>query len=103
MMYQKYRQRLLDELSFGSWHTPAARDINSLKMGEPMKLLRLKATLLSEDDGNSWLVVRQFYCCDLQTNQIIPGIELAGMKLKTLSKPENLNDRIDTDTPASRG
>jgi hypothetical protein len=56
-----------------------------------MKALRLKAVLLSEDGGDTWLVIRQFYCADLQTNQIVPGLELPGMRLKTISKPENLN------------
>jgi hypothetical protein len=52
-----------------------------------MKPLKLKCMLLSED-GETWLVIRQFYAADLQTNRILEGVELSGMKLKTISKPE---------------
>jgi hypothetical protein len=51
-----------------------------------MKPLKLKCMLLTED-GETWLVIRQFYAADLQSNAILDGVELAGMKLKTISKP----------------
>ncbi|HUU38932.1 MAG TPA: hypothetical protein VMW46_12115 [Candidatus Desulfaltia sp.] len=51
-----------------------------------MKPLKLKCMLLSED-GETWIVIRQFYAVDLQSNTILDGLELAGMKLKTISKP----------------
>lgn len=51
-----------------------------------MKPLKLKCLLLSED-GENWIVIRQFYAVDLQSNSILDGLELAGMKLKTISKP----------------
>jgi len=61
-----------------------------------MKPLKLKCILLSED-GETWLVIRQFYAADLQTNTILDGLELAGMKLRTIVKPGALDGKRTTE------
>jgi hypothetical protein len=46
--------------------------------------IRLKATLLSDDGGHSWVVVRQFYVTDLRTNSFIDE-KFEGIRLRTLT------------------
>ena len=56
-----------------------------------MKALKLKCVLLSED-GENWLVIRQFYASDLATNEFLDE-QFQGMKLKIIDKLEEKNDK----------
>jgi hypothetical protein len=54
-----------------------------------MKPLKLKCLLLSED-GENWLVIRQFYATDLITNEFLDE-QFQGMKLKKIDRMEETN------------
>jgi hypothetical protein len=51
------------------------------------KFLRLKALLVSEDSGQSWLVVRQFYMTDDQNRFLDEQIQ--GTRLKSIGDQYN--------------
>jgi hypothetical protein len=53
------------------------------------KFLRLKALMISEDGGTTWVIVRQFYLTDDQ-NTFLDTL-LQGKRLK-MTNGENLNE-----------
>jgi hypothetical protein len=53
------------------------------------KGLKLKAMLLSHDGGRSWIVGRQYYLTDLETNLLL-NESMQGLFLT--QKQENTND-----------
>ena len=53
------------------------------------KALKLKAVLLSHDGGRSWIVSRQYYLTDLETNLLLDE-SVQGLFLK--QNQENTND-----------
>jgi hypothetical protein len=54
-----------------------------------IKTLKLKAVLLSHDGGRSWIVSRQYYLTDLETNLLLDE-SVQGLFLK--QNQENTND-----------
>jgi|GEM_PF-1258243 len=57
------------------------------------RALKLKAVLLSHDGGQSWIVGRQYYLTDLDTNLLLDE-SMQGIFLK--QNQENTNDkRVD--------
>jgi hypothetical protein len=60
-----------------------------------MKPLKLKCLLLSED-GQNWLVIRQFYATDLITNEFLDE-QFQGMKLKKIDRMEEKHVGANSD------
>ena len=56
------------------------------------KALKLKAVLLSHDGGQSWIVGRQYYLTDLDTNQLL-NESMQGIYLKQNQENTNDNDQ----------
>jgi hypothetical protein len=54
--------------------------------------LKLKALLVSEDAGRTWLLVRQFYITDMVTNRYLDDL-LQGRRFGLLNGDSNVNDR----------
>ena len=45
--------------------------------------IKLKAVLLSDDGGKTWIISRQYYLTDLRTNRFLETL-LQGIRLKTI-------------------
>jgi hypothetical protein len=58
------------------------------------KALKLKAVLLSHDGGQSWIIGRQYYLTDLDTNLLLDE-SMQGIFLT--QKQENTNDYRDNE------
>ena len=54
--------------------------------------LKLKALLVSEDGGRTWLLVRQFYITDMVTNRYLDDL-LQGRRFGLLNGDSNVDDR----------
>jgi len=61
------------------------------------KALKLKAVLLSHDGGQSWIIGRQYYLTDLDTNLLLDE-SMQGIFLT--QKQENTNDNRTNDGQA---
>lgn len=55
---------------------------------------QLKATFITED-GENFLCIRQFYCNDLCTGDLLDGKQYQGRRFKLISnEEEKINDKI---------
>jgi hypothetical protein len=62
------------------------------KGGHPLKL---KAILLSDDGGKTWMLVRQYYLTDVTTNRFLDDL-LQGKRFGILNGESNGNDTRDS-------
>ena len=67
--------------------------MNEKRDGKPLKL---KCVLLTED-GQNWLVIRQFYVTDLATNNLLDE-QFGGMRLKRIDKEDEKPSGNDKST-----
>jgi hypothetical protein len=49
--------------------------------------LRLKASLISSDGGKTWILLRQYYLCDISTDSLM-DVRLDGLELATVRRTE---------------
>ena len=61
------------------------------KGGHPLKL---KAILLSDDGGKTWMLVRQYYLTDVTTNRFLDDL-LQGKRFGILNGESNGNNDRD--------
>ena len=61
------------------------------KRGHPLKL---KAVLISDDGGKTWLCVRQYYLTDVTTNRFLDDL-IQGKRFGILNGESNGNDNRD--------
>jgi hypothetical protein len=52
------------------------------------KSMKFKALLLTQDGGETWLCVRQYYLTDLVTGQFL-DTSLQGVRLKTIKENQH--------------
>jgi hypothetical protein len=58
--------------------------------------LRLKASLISNDGGKTWVVSRQYYVCDIASDSLL-DVHLTGLEMATVRRTEAQAARMENE------
>jgi hypothetical protein len=50
--------------------------------------IKLKASLVSTDGGETWVVIRQFYAADARQQDVLLPLKFLGTRLRTIGREQ---------------